>query len=168
MTNVRSGARSPIAAVVHAAFLLGAVYDLGAALLFASPLALLLIFLPARFPAGRVGRGFAHLVLFGGLTGIVFLTRKDFSWMRGMLGAPSEADVPFSWSAVNYAPIVMVVIFGLLWIGWHASAKKWFTGPKHTIDLPEGVTSAEEIALEHQHDGFLTGEHQQHHPEDNA
>src|SRR5690606_4432764 len=26
------------------------------------------------------------LVLFGGLTGIVFLTRKDFSFMRGILG----------------------------------------------------------------------------------
>ena len=21
-----------------------------------------------------------------------------------------------------------------LWIAWHLSAKKWFTGPKHTID----------------------------------
>ena len=29
------------------------------------------------------------------------------------------------------------------------SAKNWFTGPKHTIDLPEGVTSADEIELEH-------------------
>jgi len=52
-----------------------------------------------------------------------------------------------------------------LWIGWHLSAKKWFTGPKTTVDLPAGVSSAEEIALEHHHDGFLTGEHQEHHPE---
>ena len=36
-----------------------------------------------------------------------------------------------------------------LWIGWHLSAKKWFTGPKTTIDLPEGVTSADEIEMEH-------------------
>jgi hypothetical protein len=37
----------------------------------------------------------------------------------------------------------------LLWIWWHASVKNWFTGPKTTVDLPEGVTSADEIALEH-------------------
>jgi hypothetical protein len=27
--------------------------------------------------------------------------------------------------------------------------KNWFTGPKTTIDLPEGVSAADEIALEH-------------------
>jgi hypothetical protein len=72
----------------------------------------------------------------------------------------------FEWKFVNYAPILLFGSLLALWIGWHVSAKNWFTGPKHTIDLPEGVTSAEEIALEHQHDGYLTGEHQQHHPED--
>jgi amino acid transporter len=85
-------------------------------------------------------------------------------FMRGLLGAPSADEVPFDIKAVNYAPIVMAVIFIALWAGWHLSAKKWFTGPKHTIDLPAGVSSAEEIALEHGHDGFLTGEHDQHHP----
>ena len=50
-----------------------------------------------------------------------------------------------------------ILLFGsllALWIGWHVSAKKWFTGPKMTIDLPEGVSSADEIALEHEHKGF--------------
>jgi hypothetical protein len=46
-----------------------------------------------------------------------------------------------------------------LWIGWHVSAKRWFTGSKHTIDLPEGVSSADEQALERAHEGYLTGEH---------
>ena len=87
-------------------------------------------------------------------------------FMRGLLDGPSTDDVPFDWRFVNYAPIVMAAIFIALWIGWHVSAKKWFTGPKHTIELPAGVTAADEIALEHHHDGFLTGEHQQHHPED--
>jgi hypothetical protein len=41
-----------------------------------------------------------------------------------------------------------------LWIGWHVSAKKWFTGPKVTIDLPEGISSADEIELEHEHKGI--------------
>ncbi|HET7899577.1 MAG TPA: amino acid permease [Candidatus Nanopelagicales bacterium] len=86
-------------------------------------------------------------------------------FLRGILGGPSTDEVPFTWSAVNYAPIVMVVIFGLLWIGWHVSAKNWFTGPKHTIDLPSGVSSADEIALEHHNEGLLPGEHQAHHDE---
>jgi len=38
------------------------------------------------------------------------------------------------WRFVNYTPIVLIVAgIGLL-IFWHGSAKKWFTGPKHTAD----------------------------------
>ena len=75
-------------------------------------------------------------------------------FMRGFLGAPSDAEVPFDWKSVNYAPLVLGGIMIALWIGWHVSAKKWFTGPKMTIDLPAGVTSADEIELEHEHKGF--------------
>jgi amino acid transporter len=46
--------------------------------------------------------------------------------------------VPFSdgfeWKFVNYAPIVTLGALLLLAIWWSTSAKKWFTGPKHTID----------------------------------
>ncbi|MDI1289506.1 MAG: amino acid permease, partial [bacterium] len=81
-------------------------------------------------------------------------------FMRGFLGAPSAEEVPFDWKFVNYAPIVLVAIFIALWIGWHVSAKKWFTGPKNTVDLPAGVSSSDEIALEHDHKGFhQPGEH---------
>ena len=38
------------------------------------------------------------------------------------------------WRFVNYTPIVLFGALFLLWIFWHVSAKKWFTGPKHTID----------------------------------
>jgi amino acid transporter len=55
----------------------------------------------------------------------------------------------FEWKYVNYAPILTGGALIALWIGWHLSAKKWFTGPKTTIDLPEGVTAADEIAMEH-------------------
>ena len=74
-------------------------------------------------------------------------------FMRGFLGAPSAEEVPFDWKSVNYAPIVLGAIFIALWIGWHLSAKKWFTGPKTTVDLPAGVSSADEIALEREHKG---------------
>jgi len=66
------------------------------------------------------------------------------------LGAPWYPG--FGWSSlkyVNYTPIVVLGALFVLWIGWHVSAKKWFTGPKTTIDLPEGISAADEIRLEH-------------------
>ena len=76
-----------------------------------------------------------------------------FALMPGTPAAiPWNAD--FEWKYVNYTPIVVGVALLALWIGWHVSAKNWFKGPKTTIDLPAGVTSAEEIALEHHHEGY--------------
>ena len=46
----------------------------------------------------------------------------------------------FEWKFVNYAPIVTLGALLLLTIWWFASAKRWFTGPKHTID--EAVVAA--------------------------
>jgi amino acid transporter len=62
-------------------------------------------------------------------------------------GNPFDAD--FSWQSVNYTPIVVLGAMLILWVGWHTSAKKWFTGPEVTVDLPEGVSAADEIAAEH-------------------
>jgi hypothetical protein len=56
----------------------------------------------------------------------------------------------------------MGAIFIALWIGWELSAKHWFTGPKRTVDLPAGMSSADEIALEHEKgspDAGLPGTH---------
>ncbi|PWT97588.1 MAG: amino acid permease [Bacteroidetes bacterium] len=39
----------------------------------------------------------------------------------------------FSWLAVNYAPILVGLTLLSLWIWWHLSVKKWFTGPRKTI-----------------------------------
>jgi amino acid transporter len=46
----------------------------------------------------------------------------------------------FSWKFVNYAPLLTGGVLLALTIWWHVSAKKWFTGPKHTIDT--AVTDA--------------------------
>jgi amino acid transporter len=75
--------------------------------------------------------------------------------------SPNQApwDPSFNFRFMNYSPIITVAALIILWIAWHLTAKKWFTGPKHTIDLPAGVTSADEIELEHHHEGYLTGEH---------
>jgi amino acid transporter len=40
----------------------------------------------------------------------------------------------FDWKFVNYAPVVTLGALLLLTIWWETSAKKWFTGPKNTID----------------------------------
>jgi FtsH-binding integral membrane protein len=72
-----------------------------------------LLYLAAMFdPAAIPTAGLVTLVLFGGLTGIVFLTRKDFSWMRGMLGVLALASL---------ATIVCAAIFGF-------SLGVWFSG----------------------------------------
>ncbi len=67
--------------------------------------------------------------------------------MRGMLGSASVEEVPFDWKSINYAPIVMAVLLIALWLGWHLSAKKWFTGPRRTIDdvMDEGPIDHREL-----------------------
>jgi amino acid transporter len=40
----------------------------------------------------------------------------------------------FTWVAVNYAPILVGVTLLVLWIWWNLSVKKWFTGPRRTIE----------------------------------
>ncbi len=46
-------------------------------------------------------------------------------------GVPGNAD--FSWSSVNYAPLVTGLVLIALTVWWMVSAKQWFKGPKHTI-----------------------------------
>jgi amino acid transporter len=50
----------------------------------------------------------------------------------------SPAGVPgnkaFDWNAVNYAPLVTGGVILAVGIWWLASARKWFKGPRHTID----------------------------------
>jgi hypothetical protein len=49
----------------------------------------------------------------------------------------SPAGIPgnegFTWTAVNYAPIVTGGALIILWIWWNLSAKKWYTGPRTNL-----------------------------------
>ncbi|MDP1721380.1 MAG: amino acid permease [Candidatus Nanopelagicaceae bacterium] len=47
-------------------------------------------------------------------------------------GVPGNKD--FTWTAVNYAPILTFGVLIVLWIWWHMSVKNWFKGPIRTID----------------------------------
>ncbi|MEW2440259.1 amino acid permease [Micromonospora marina] len=50
-------------------------------------------------------------------------------------GVPGNPD--FSWTAVNYAPIAVGGVLLGVAVWWYASARKWFTGPRRTVDQPE-------------------------------
>jgi amino acid transporter len=50
----------------------------------------------------------------------------------------------FSWSSVNYAPIVTIAVIGAVTIWYLVSAKRTFTGPVRTIEFADdGVTVAD-------------------------
>ena len=43
-------------------------------------------------------------------------------------------DPSFEWKFVNYTPLVVFGVLILLWMYWHLSVKKWFTGPVRQVD----------------------------------
>jgi amino acid transporter len=45
----------------------------------------------------------------------------------------------FTWTAVNYAPIVVGVVMAGVILWWALSARHWFTGPRRTIDETDGL-----------------------------
>jgi hypothetical protein len=45
-------------------------------------------------------------------------------------------DPGFNWKFVNYTPIVVFGVLLMLWLYWHLSVKKWFTGPVRLVELP--------------------------------
>jgi amino acid transporter len=53
-------------------------------------------------------------------------------------------DPSFEWKFVNYTPLLVGGVFILLFIYWHVSVKKWFTGPIKQVDASgeelEGVS----------------------------
>jgi hypothetical protein len=54
------------------------------------------------------------------------------------LAVPWNDD--FDYKAMNYAPIVFLVVLGAVAVWWNASAKKWFKGPQRNLDVDELAT----------------------------
>jgi amino acid transporter len=96
------------------------------------------------FPAGpwTLGGRYRWMCLLA--VGEIAITSVYFLLPFSPAGVPWNDE--FAWPAVNYTPIVVLGALLALWIGWHTSAKKWFTGPRRTVDLPGGGTGVEEIA----------------------
>jgi amino acid transporter len=62
----------------------------------------------------------------------------------------------FAWKYVNYTPLVVGGALLVLWLAWQLRVKRTYTGPHRTVDLPPGMSSAEELELEYE-------EHHPHH-----
>ncbi|HKU10082.1 MAG TPA: amino acid permease [Sinomonas sp.] len=60
----------------------------------------------------------------------------------------------FEWKYVNYTPLVVGGTLLALWLAWQLRVKHTYTGPRSTVDLPAGLTTADELEIEHE----------QHHP----
>ena len=46
-------------------------------------------------------------------------------------------DPSFEWKFVNYTPLLVGGVLILLWIYWHVSVKKWFTGPIKQVEVAD-------------------------------
>ena len=55
-------------------------------------------------------------------------------------GVPLAAS--FEWKYVNYTPLLVGGVLILLYIYWHVSVKKWFTGPIKQVELPKAGADA--------------------------
>jgi amino acid transporter len=64
----------------------------------------------------------------------------------------TPAGVPgrdgFTWSSVNYAPLVTGGVILAVGIWWFLSARKWFTGPRHTVDEIDRELGEEPVPAE--------------------
>jgi FtsH-binding integral membrane protein len=84
------------------------LYVVAEVVIFMPLLLMAAVYDPQAIPAA----GLVTLVLFGGLTGVVFVTRKDFSFMKGFLGVAVLAA---------FGTIVAAILFGF-------SLGVWFSG----------------------------------------
>lgn len=92
-------------------------------------------FVPGGWTLGSKYRVLAVLALID----IVLVTIMAFM-PTSNLGAPWYNG--FGWRYVNYTILVVPGAMMLLWIYWHLSVKHWFTGPRHTIELPSDAPIA--------------------------
>ncbi|GAB3206691.1 amino acid permease [Nocardia tengchongensis] len=93
-----------------------------------------------RFQAGpwQLGRWYRPIgiiaLIWIVLISVLFILPTDdhgYPWVDG-----------FTWNSVNYAPITLVGVVGAIAIWWFVSARRWFTGPKRTVEEPPGAEEA--------------------------
>ena len=53
------------------------------------------------------------------------------------LGIPGHEGFAWDNGAINYAPLMMLILVGGAALWWVLSAHRWFTGPVRNVDEPE-------------------------------
>lgn len=100
--------------------------------------------------------------------GIVAVTEIGITTVIALLPT-SPGGIPwnsgFAWKYVNYTPLVVGGTLLALWVAWQVRVKNTYTGPRATVDLPPGLSTADELEVEHElhHPG-----HHHHHHQDQA
>jgi amino acid transporter len=88
-----------------------------------------------KFQTGEWNLGARYKVLcVVALIDVVLVTFMAFM-PTSNLGVPWTTG--FAWKYVNYTILVVPAAMIFLWIYWHVSVKKWFTGPKMTIGVAD-------------------------------
>lgn len=100
----------------------------------------------SRFKAGRwnLGRHYRWLGLIAvieiGVTTVIAILPSSPA------GIPWNPD--FEWKYVNYTPLVVGFTLLALWIAWRLRVHRTYSGPRATVQLPAGVSSAQELEEE--------------------
>ncbi len=85
------------------------------------------VFLRLRNPDFRPGPW--HLGRWSGLVGWVAIVWVAIICVLFVLPTVS----PVKWSNFNYTIVAVVVVVGAAWLWWVLGARRWFTGPRHTV-----------------------------------
>lgn len=48
---------------------------------------------------------------------------------------------PITATNFNYTIVAVAVVLGGAWLWWLLGARRWFTGPRHTVDTPDAPVS---------------------------
>jgi amino acid permease (GABA permease) len=88
------------------------------------------VFLRLRNPDFR--RGPWHLGRWSGLIGWVAIVWVGIICVLFVL----PVSGPITPATFNYTIVAVAVVLGAAWLWWVLGARRWFTGPRHTIDEP--------------------------------
>ena len=84
------------------------------------------------FPAGRWNLGSHYRWMAPLAMAEIIVTSIVAMFPTTLGGVPWDPN--FEWKFVNYTPLLVGGTLIALWIYWHVSVKKWFTGPVRQVD----------------------------------
>ena len=94
-----------------------------------------------RFQPGPLDAGSKYKVMCW--IAIVEIVIVSIYFIMPLVPAAVPFSADFTWTAVNYAPIVVGVMVLAVGLWWTLSARHWFTGPRRTVDASDPVAPAD-------------------------